>query len=135
MFPFTILYCCINLFKELQQVTEFSPAETLLPQAYHVTLPLIRSFISFSGTDGRLRAVKYLGFPEGLEEWSSMVFHPFTNLASIPVIPVTAFSDDPCWPYGVPLLSAASILLPAPQQPYGSVGVSWPSFLQGFLIL
>lgn len=79
--------------------------------------------------------MKYLGFPEGLEEWSSMVFHPFTNLASIPVIPVKAFCDDPRWPYCVPLLSAASILLPAPQQSYGSVGVSWPSFLQGFLIL
>lgn len=81
MFPFTILYYCINLFEELQQVTEFSPAETLLPQAHRVNLPLIRSFIPLSGTDGKLRAVKCLGSPERPEERSSMVFHPFPNLA------------------------------------------------------
>lgn len=76
MFPFTVLYYCINLFKELQQVTEFSPAGTLLPQAFAANLALIRSFIPFSRTDGRLRALKYLGFPERPEEWSSMVCIP-----------------------------------------------------------
>lgn len=79
--PFHHLYYRINLFEELQQVTEFSPAETRLPQAHHVNLSLIRSFIPLSGTDGKLRAVKYLGSPERHEERSSMVFHPFTNLA------------------------------------------------------
>lgn len=74
MLPFPILYYCIKLLRELQQVTEFSPAETLLPRAHHVNLPLIRSFIPFSGTDGRLRAVKYSGSPGTPEEEPSTPF-------------------------------------------------------------
>lgn len=110
MFPFTILYYCINLFKELHQVTEFSPAETLLP--HHVNLPLLKSFIPFSGTDGRLRAVKYLGSSERPEEhplWSST---PSQVQLSIPVIPIEAFCEGP-FKGNVDILSAACGVLQA----------------------
>lgn len=106
MFPFAILYYCTNLFKELHQVTEFSPADTLLPQAYHVNLPLIRSFIPFSGTDGRLRAVKYLGSPERPEKHPPRSSNPSQIQSSIPVSPVEAFCECP-FKGNVDILSAA----------------------------
>lgn len=130
VFPFTILYCCINLLKELLQAVEFSPAETLLPQAYRVNLPLIGSFIPFSGTDGRLRAVKYLGSPQRLRSSPPRSSTSAQILPSMPVIPVKAFCQSPfkvkrgyplcclwsaagsLWPYGVPffLLSPSFFL-------------------------
>lgn len=69
--------------------------QTLMPQAYAVNLTLIRSFIPFSGTDGRLRAVKYLGSPERPEERSSMVLYPLTIQPSVPVIPFEAVCAGP----------------------------------------
>lgn len=119
MFLFTVLYYCINLFKELQQVTEFSPAGTLLPQAFAVNLTLIRSFIPLSRTDGRLRALKYLGSPGRPEEWFSMVCTPSQVQPSIPVLPFEAGCAGPAWmPFLLPVVCCRLLLaLEAPHCP------------------
>lgn len=132
MSPFTIPYYCIKLLRELQQVTEFSPAETLLPPAYHVNLPLIRSFIPFSGTDGMLRAVKHSGSPGTPEEESSTPFPRAVmpiegSCGAVPGQGVCSLLPGECC-----RLSLQCSHLP--QEPWGSAQVTCPSFLQGFLI-
>lgn len=94
-----------------------------MPQAYAVNLTLIRSFIPFSGTDGRLRAVKYLGSPEKPGERSSMVLHPLIIQPSVLVIPFEAV-------YAGPFKGSMGILSAACGVPQAHVGLMvLPSFL------